>query len=155
MTSTRWADLALGETLLLVGSAISEVFLGTSHSVGVTYSRFNNWVNKCNKKWTIIARTTCVDLRKREDMLAKARIMFAMRKCIVCKKQTSSGKNNPRMIATLNNNVATMLHNARTKKNQSLKLLSMLKHNQKNVETSNLISNLASKMELRMLDGEI
>ena len=59
------------------------------------------------------------------------------------------------MIAILNNNVAIMLHNARTKKNQSLKLLSMLKHNQKNVETSNLISNLASKMELRILDGEI
>ena len=88
-------------------------------------------------------------------MLAKARTIFAMRKGIIRKKQTSSRKINPRVIVTLNDDVATMLKNARIDNNQSVKLLSVLKCNQQNVETSNLISNLASKMEVRMSDGEI
>ena len=59
------------------------------------------------------------------------------------------------MVVTLNDNVVTMLHEARIDNKQSVKLLSMLKCDQRNVETSNLISDLASEIEVRISDGEI
>lgn len=58
-------------------------------------------------------------------------------------KHVSGRESNPRVTATsLNDDVAPMLHNTRLDGDQTVKLLSRLNFDQRNVETSNLISDL-------------